>query len=108
MTTTAKKATAPAAAVELDEDDVWVEIETDNYVPPMKVKGITLHQPTARQVTTWRLATTIEAGEKALFGDQYDAIHKVFDDEPVYKYENFNVRYLKHMFGTAGDDELKG
>lgn len=106
--TTAKKATAPAVETDLDEDDVWVEIETENYVPPMKVKGLILHQPTARQVVAWREATTVEAGEKALFADQYDAIHKLFDDEPVYKWENFNVRYLKHFFGTAGDDDLKG
>lgn len=106
-TTTTKKATA-AAEVVLDADDIWVEIETDNYVPPMKVKGIVLHQPTARQVVAWRAATTVEDGEKALFADRYEAIHKLFDDEPVYKWENFNVAYLKHMFGTAGDDDLKG
>lgn len=105
--TAAKKTTAPAVAPSFDEDDVWVTIESENYVPPMKVKGIVLHQPTARQVTEWRAATTIEGGEKALFGDQYANIHKVFDDEPVYKWENFNIAYLKHMFGTAGDDALK-
>lgn len=96
----------PVSDVALDEDDLWSKLITDNAVPPMKVKGIVLTQPTKRQVDQWRLATNAEEGERALFGDQYDAIHELFRDQPEYIWENFNVAYLKHMFG-AGDDETQ-
>lgn len=98
-----------AAAVEpdgLDADDIWSELVSENAVPPMKVKGIVLHQPTKKQVDAWRVSTTAEEGERALFGDQYDAIHALFVDQPEYIWENFNLAYLKHMFGTGDDAQM--
>jgi hypothetical protein len=102
------KSTKPAAVEEssLDEDDIWAELVSDNAVPPLKVRGIVLPQPTKQQVDAWRVATSAEEGEKALFGDQYDAIHALFKEQPEYVWENFNVKYLKHMFGTAGESDL--
>lgn len=91
----------------LDEDDIWSELVSTNVVPPMKVKGVVLPQPTKAQVDRWRVAANAEEGERALFGDQYDAIHAIFAGEPEYVWENFNLKYLKHMFG-AGDEAQLG
>ncbi|MBB5167204.1 hypothetical protein [Mycobacterium sp. AZCC_0083] len=104
---------AAAAAVRdaetnaVDEvDEIWAKLQTENHVPPLVVKGITLLEPTKTQIDAWRAATTVEAGERALFGDQYDAVHELFDALPQHVWENFNVLYLKHMFGTTGEEQL--
>jgi len=105
---TSKAASSKPAQVDdgLDEDDVWAELISENAVPPLKVNGIVLTQPTKAQVDAWRVAQNAEEGEKALFGDQYEAIHELFRDRPEYIWENFNVKYLKHMFGAADDADL--
>ncbi|MDM2418418.1 Uncharacterised protein [Mycobacteroides abscessus subsp. massiliense] len=90
------------------EDEVWAKLQTENDVPDLEFKGLVLKEPTKTQIDKWRSATTVEEGERALFGDQYDAVHAVFDNEKQHVWENFNVLYLKHMFGTAGEDDLKG
>jgi hypothetical protein len=102
------KASAKPAADEaaLDEDDVWAELISANVVPPLKVKGVVLPQPTKAQVDAWRLATTAEEGERALFGDQYDEIHAIFTDQPEYIWENFNLKYLSHMFGSGDEAQM--
>lgn len=106
MATTAKT-TKPAKTDDgLDADDIWSELVSTNAVPPMKIKGIILPQPTKAQVDAWRVATTAEEGEKALFGEQYEAIHSLFRDQPEYVWENFNVKYLAHMFGTGDEAQL--
>ena len=89
-------------------DEVWAKLQTENHVPPLTFKGVTLLEPTKKQIDAWRAAKDVEEGERALFADQYDAIHEIFDDQPQHVWENFNVLYLKHMFGTAGDEDLKG
>ncbi len=101
----ARKAVEPTV---LDADDIWEELTSENVVPPMKVKGVVLEQPTQKRVEQWRQAKTAEEGERALFGDKFDAIKAVFADEKEYVWENFNVRYLKHMFGVGDDASLKG
>lgn len=101
-----KSSTKPVEVSELDEDDVWSKLISENAIPPLKVKGIVLRQPTKEQVDRWRQATNPEEGERALFGDQYDAIHAVFKNEPEYIWENFNVLYLKHMFGVSEEVAL--
>lgn len=96
--------------VELDSDDYWNEITTENVVPPMKVKGIVLEQPTVERMDDWRKAGVtgdIEAGERALFGDSYEQIKELFKGQHEYVWDNFNKAYLRHMFGVDGDD-LKG
>ena len=98
-------ATARTKATEVDS--VWEKLQSENHVPPLEFKGLVFTEPTKRQIDNWRKATTVEEGERALFGDQYDAVHAVFDDEPQHVWENFNVLYLKHMFGTAGEGDLK-
>ncbi|MEC4857160.1 hypothetical protein R2325_16420 [Mycobacteroides chelonae] len=85
-----------------------MKLQTENEVPDLVFKGLVLKEPTKSQIDKWRSATTVEEGERALFGDQYDAVHEVFDNEPQHVWENFNVLYLKHMFGTAGEEDLKG
>lgn len=106
-TANAKGKTADVAVDEgLDADDVWAELVSENLVPPLKVKGIVLRQPTKEQVDKWRLSTTAEDGERALFGDQYEAIHDLFRSQPEYIWENFNLKYLKHMFGTGEEAQL--
>lgn len=105
MATTGKAKAADNG--DLDPDDIWSDLVTENAVPPMKVKGIVLEQPTKEQVDKWRQATTPEEGERALFGDQYEAIHALFKPMPEYVWENFNIKYLKHMFG-AGDETVLG
>ncbi len=94
--------------VGLDADDIWEELISENVVPPMKVKGVVLEQPTQKRVELWRVAKNAEEGERALFGDKYDAIKALFSDEPEYIWENFNIKYLKHMFGVGDDAALKG
>lgn len=93
--------------VEEPFDEVWAKLQTENAIPPLQFKGITLREPSKNQVDKWRSATSVEEGERALFGDNYDAIHAIFGDEPEHVWENFNIMYLKHMFGTAGDEDLK-
>jgi hypothetical protein len=102
---TVKSSSKPSGG-EFDDDDIWSELVSENAVPPLKVKGVVLPQPTKEQVDKWRLSTTAEEGERALFGDQYDAIHAIFKDQPEYVWENFNLKYLKHMFGTGDDSQL--
>lgn len=101
----------PADAVEVDEaedDPVWAKLQTENSIPPLKFRGLVLEEPTKTQIDKWREATTVEEGERALFGDQYEAVHELFRDQKQHVWENFNVLYLKHMFGTAEEDALKG
>lgn len=106
---TSKASTKPAVeAEEAEDDEVWAKLQTENYVPPLSFKGLTFVEPSKAQVDTWRSAKSIEEGERALFGDLYDAVHELFDPLPEHIWENFNVLYLKHFFGTAGDDALKG
>jgi hypothetical protein len=104
----ATRSTKPVEPVEesLDDDDYWTELVTENKVPPMKVKGIVLEQPTADVVDQWR-AGGVEDEEKLLFGDKYDDIKSLFRGQPNYVRENFFKAYLKHMFGIEGDP-LKG
>lgn len=103
----ATKSSKPVEAVDgLDADDLWSELITENAVPPMKVKGIIIPQPTKKQVDAWRVAQTAEEGERALFGDLYDEIHALFVDQPEYVWENFNLKYLRHMFGTSDDEQM--
>lgn len=104
MSTTGKS--KPAAVEGLDEDDVWSQLVAENVVPPLKIKGVILPQPTKAQVDKWRVAANAEEGERALFGDQYEAIHGIFKDEPEYIWENFNILYLKHMFGAGDENQL--
>lgn len=99
----AKKAT-PVEVV----DEVWKKLQTENHIPNLEFKSLSLPEPTKGQIDAWRTAETIEAGERALFGDLYQAVHNLFANEAQHVWENFNVLYLKHMFGTAGDEELKG
>ena len=106
MASAVGKSSKPADVDGLDEDDLWSQLVGENVVPPMKVKGVVLPQPTKAQVDKWRLATNAEEGERALFGDQYDAIHEIFASQPEYVWENFNVLYLKHMFGAGDETQL--
>jgi hypothetical protein len=105
---TARSTKAVSEADELAVDEVWAKLQTENHVPPLEFKGLSLPEPTKSQIDRWRVAKDVEEGERALFGDQYDAVHKVFADEPQHVWGNFNDLYLKHMFGTTGDEELKG
>lgn len=88
-------------------DSIWEKLQTENSIPPLEFKGLTFTEPTKNQITAWRNATTLEEGERALFGGLYDAVHELFDNLPNHIWENFNVLYLKHFFGTAGDEDLK-
>lgn len=90
---------------ELDADDYWTELVTENAVPPMKVKGIVLEQPTSEVVDKWQAGGMVD--DKLIFGDQFEAIEALFKDQPVYVKRNFNAAYMKHMFGIEGDS-LKG
>lgn len=95
----------------LDVDDVWNDLITDNAVPPLKVKGIVLRQPTKKQVEAWRSNSDSIAGEKILFGaETYDKLQDLFANLPQSAWTNFNNLYLKHMFGfdMGQVDSLKG
>lgn len=97
------KAEQPEA--ELDADDYWTELISENVVPPMKVKGIVLEQPTSEVVEKWQAGGMSD--DKLIFGDQYDEVEALFKDKPVYVKKNFFAAYMKHMFGIEGDS-LKG
>jgi hypothetical protein len=106
----APRKNTPAVPSELDPDDVWAELSTANAVPPLKVAGIVLQPPTREQIRDWEkagIARDAEAGERALFGDQYDAIQALFAGKPNYMWENFNRKYLSHFFGVEDDSALK-
>lgn len=107
MAARSTKAATQESEAEEPVDELWAKLQTENHIPPLEFAGITLREPTKRQIDAWRNAKNVEEGERALFGEQYDAIHELFDDQPVHIWENFNVLYLKHMFGTTGDEELK-
>ncbi|ALF00553.1 tail assembly chaperone [Mycobacterium phage SlimJimmy] len=106
MATRSTKASS-TEALEEEVDEVWAKLQTENHIPPLTFKGLTFNEPTKAQIDAWRAAKTVEEGERALFGDLYDAVHELFDPLPQHIWENFNVLYLKHMFGTSGDDALK-
>lgn len=99
-----------AAAVDasLDDDDLWNDLVTENAIPPMKVKGHFIPQPTKEQVDIWRTASDPVVGEKALLGAQYDEVHGLFDHLPQSAWANFNKKYLKHFFNVGDPDDLKG
>lgn len=101
------KAAATKSVAEDVIDAVWVKLQTENAIPPLEFAGLTFTEPTKAQIDAWRAATTVEEGEHALFGDLFDAVHELFDKLPNHIWENFNVLYLKHFFGTAGDEDLK-
>ncbi|OHU64030.1 hypothetical protein BKG85_11410 [Mycobacteroides chelonae] len=99
---------ADQVATAKNVDSVWEKLQTENAIPSLEFQGLKFLEPTQAQVNEWRSASTIEAGERALFGDQYDAVHELFDPLPKHVWENFNTLYLKHFFGAPGDDGLKG
>lgn len=92
----------------LDPDDIWAELVSSAVVPPLKVKGIVLEQPTLATVEEWRRTTDEESGQRVLFGDQYDDVRAVFADAPARVFEKFVEKYLTHFFGTGDDESLKG
>lgn len=100
----AAASTKPAVKSDEVVDEVWAKLQSENHVPPLTFNGLTLVEPTKSQIDAWRVAKDVEEGERALFADQYDAIHELFDHLPVHVWENFNTLYLKHFFGSAGED----
>ncbi|APQ42133.1 tail assembly chaperone [Mycobacterium phage Aziz] len=113
MATTRTTKAVKDDAAEDAVDEVWMKLQTENHIPPLVIKvpgheTLTLPEPTKTQIDAWRTAKDVAEGERALFGDQVELVHEIFDNQPVHIWENFNVMYLKHMFGTTGDDDLKG
>ncbi|APQ42134.1 tail assembly chaperone [Mycobacterium phage Aziz] len=112
MATTRTTKAVKDDAAEDAVDEVWMKLQTENHIPPLVIKvpgheTLTLPEPTKTQIDAWRTAKDVAEGERALFGDQVELVHEIFDNQPVHIWENFNVMYLKHMFGTTGDDDLK-
>lgn len=107
MAAASTKTKATEAEAEEPVDEIWAKLQSENHVPPLTFNGLTLVEPTKTQIDAWRAATSTEEGERALFADKYDAVHEMFDSLPVHVWENFNILYLKHFFGTTGDEDLK-
>lgn len=104
---------APRKVVETEDeildDEVWAKLQTENRIPPLTFRGITLVEPSKRQVDAWRAASTPEDGELALWGAELTKkIHDLFADEPEHVWDNFNLLYLRHFFGIGVDAALKG
>ena len=98
--------------VELDPDDIWAKLNTEEFdVPPLKVRGIVLEQPSLNQVDEYKKALVTQdevAAQKALFGDAYGKVRELFGPKPPMAYEKFLEVYLTHFFGAGDDDSLKG
>lgn len=103
----APRTTQPTEPVEetLEDDDYWTQLVTENVIPPMRVKGIVLRQPSAGAVEAWEASG--QTDDKLILGEQHDAIQELFKAEPLSAKKNFYRSYMKHMFGIEGD-ALKG
>lgn len=90
-------------------DARWLKLQTENAIPDLTIGELVFTEASAKQIAAWRAATSTEEGEKALWGEElYVKVHEVFDDLPNHVWENFNILYLKHFFGTDGEEDLKG
>lgn len=106
--TTRAKAVAKADEDTPAVDAIWLKLQTENAIPPLKFATLTFPEPTRSQIEAWRASTNVEEGELGLWGAELrDAVHALFDHLPNHIWENFNVLYLKHFFGAAGDEDLK-
>lgn len=60
---------------------------------------ITLTCPSKKQVNDLFKAATEEDAQKIIFGDNYEAAMKLFDDQPVQFWNAFMEKYNEHFFG---------
>ena len=88
-------------------EGVFAELQAEVKVPdPLVITPeITLYAPTKKQLRASRDAVDEDASEKALLGDQYEALHDLFNDQPGELWAEFNKRYIAHFLPQAGSPE---
>jgi hypothetical protein len=90
-----------AVVDDLAEDDRWTDIITKVQVPPYKIKGIVIPQPTKEQVDDWASTTLTDPvkAEKILMGaDAYEKVQELFRSLPQSAYATFQDDFMNHMF----------
>lgn len=92
----------------LPEEDQWNDIVSENAVPPLVIRGVTIRQPTKDQVDEWVKNAHLPDADKILMGeDTYAELQAAFGKLPLSAYRNFQKLFMAHMFGTD-DAELLG
>jgi hypothetical protein len=81
--------------------DLLIEAAIEPYV---LTADITIDPPTRRQMQQLSAATSEDEADRALFGDQYDAVADLFGDKPFKLWNAFVVDFRRHMFGRGADD----
>lgn len=91
----------------LDEGDQWNDIVSEHAIPPLKIKGIVIPQPTKDQVDEWVKNAHLPDADKILMGeDTYDQLQAAFAKLPLSAYRNFQKLFMSHMFGTDDVETL--
>lgn len=91
----------------LADDDLWNDLVTSNPVPPLKIKGLIIPQPTKAQVDAWSANPNDPDADKILMGDElYAKVQDLFAKLPLSAYRNFQREYMSRMFGVADVGEL--
>lgn len=81
--------------------DLLQEARIEPYVLTPAVR---IDPPTRKQMRELAAAKSEEDADRALFGDQYDAVINLFDDQPFSAWNKFVVEFREQMFGKGADD----
>lgn len=82
------------------------ELQRETKVPePYRLnQDIVIPVPTRKTMREARSAQSAEDYNKTVFGDQWDAINAVFDDQPDALFDAFIRDVGRHFFGVGADD----
>lgn len=72
--------------------------------PYVLTADVVIPAPTRKQMRALAAAKNEEEADRALFGDAYDAVQELFDNESFKAWNSFVVEFREHMFGRGADD----
>lgn len=78
--------------------------ETKLPEPYKLTDDILIPVPTRKTMRDARAAQSVEDYNKTVFGDQWDAINAVFDEQPDALWDAFIRDVGRHFFGAGADD----
>lgn len=84
----------------------FYELQKEVSVPEPYVltSKITITAPTREQMVALRSMPDGEAADRAVLGDQADAVFELYSKRPIQEWEAFVTDLYAHFFGKGGND----
>lgn len=88
----------------------YFDLTTEVDVPkPIRIKttqgeSLIIQPPTRRQMRAQRDAQTVDESDRALLGENYDALCAHFDDLPRQHWNDFIDKLTAHFFGPGAGE----